>query len=65
MLNVASSAGIEIIDAHDFVAALKQPSAQVRAYETGAAGDQNTTFSNMGVPSGQGHSRQLVLRSFR
>src|SRR5262249_44158356 len=43
MLNVAPGSGVEVVDAEHFVAALQQPLAEMRADETGSAGDENTT----------------------
>ena len=48
MMHVVSSAGIEIVDTQDFVAALEQSTAQMRAYESSSAGDENATFRQHG-----------------
>src|ERR1700730_12420715 len=44
MLHVMSCSSVEIIDAQDLIAALKQSFAQMRADKTGSAGDQNAAL---------------------
>jgi hypothetical protein len=44
MLHVISCSSVEIIDAQDLIAALKQSFAQMRADKTGSAGDQNAAL---------------------
>ena len=41
VLDVALGAGEEIVEAHDLMAALDQPVAQMRAEKAGAAGDKD------------------------
>ena len=44
VMHVLAGAGVEVIDAENFVTALQQPLAQMRADEAGAAGHENASF---------------------
>jgi hypothetical protein len=44
VLHVAARSGVEIVDAQDFIAALKQTLAEMRANKSGATGDENASL---------------------